>query len=388
MGNKFKLGILVNSLNFGGNERSAINIAKHLPENIEVSIIVQENIDSIPFDGRVISLNLSCREGYAAKAVNSIRRLHRLKKIVRKEKFDCLFIILPVSNIINYAKYGCKKIVSCREYGDLVVHSKFYRQMAASSDCIVFNSLQQQLYFRKKYPALKSKCKTVYNILDIDNIVSMTKEQPEQKFLDFTKDKKTIISVGRFAEQKAFCHLLKSFKLISMKDENARLVMLGDGELRDKIENLIHQLKLDDKVLLMGFQKELYKYVANSDVFVLPSYSEGFPNVLIEALACGTPVVAVNCPSGPAEILSPDNPHKIKHGFRISEYGIRSMEFTRDENAWNYRSFDEAHKSFANAVLTLLQNENLRNELGRKGKQRAESFRAEPIIREWEKIFR
>lgn len=386
--NSYKVGIVVNSLNYGGNERSAINIAKNLPDNFDATIIIQESIESIPYDGKVISLDLPCKNGLLGKVINSIQRLLRLKKIVKENRFDCLLIILPITNIINYSKFDCKKIVSCREYGDLVKHLHAYREMAKKSNMIVFNSVEQQNYFVRNNPELTDRTTTIYNILDVDGIKSKAKDSPDKKFVDFTQGKKTIISVGRFAEQKAFCHLLKSFRLVANKEPDARLVMIGDGKLRSNIEDLIHKLDLDKEVLLLGFKQDLHKYVANSMVFTLPSYSEGFPNVLIEALACGTAVVATDCSSGPSEILAPGELKRIKDGYHISEYGIRTMEFDKDENAWNPVCFYKCHEVFAEAILELLHDVRLREEFEIKGLTRAESFRKDVIIKQWESLFR
>lgn len=386
-GNSYKVGIVVNSLNYGGNERSAINIAKNLPGDFDATIIIQESIESIPYDGKVISLDLPCKEGFFGKAVNSIRRLLRLKKIIKDNHFDCLLIILPITNIINYSQFDCKKIVSCREYGDLVNHPHAYKEMTKKSDMIVFNSVEQQSYFVRKNPELSDRTTTIYNILDVDGIKAKAKDSPEKNFIDFTQGKKTIVSVGRFAEQKAFCHLLKSFRLVVNEEPDARLVMIGDGKLRSNIEDLIHKLDLDKVVLLLGFKQDLHKYVANSMVFTLTSYSEGFPNVLIEALACGTAVVATDCSSGPLEILAPGELKRIKDGYQISEYGIRTMEFDKDENAWNPAFIYKCHEVFAQAILVLLQDVRLREEYEIKGLARAESFRKDVIIKQWESLF-
>lgn len=384
----YKVGIVVNSLNFGGNERSAINIAKNLPSNFDATIIIQEPIVSIPYDGKVMSLDLPCKDGFLGKAINSIRRLFRLKKMAKEEHFDCLLIILPISNIINYSHFDCKKIVSCREYGDLVKHLHSYTEMTKKSDMIVFNSVEQQNYFVRNNPELNDRTKTIYNILDVDGISSKAKDVPDKTFFDFTRGKKTVISVGRFAEQKAFCHLIKAFRLVVNKEADARLVMIGDGKLRNDIEDLIHKLELDNEVLLLGFKQDLHKYVANSMVFTLPSYSEGFPNVLIEALACGTAVVATDCSSGPLEILAPGKLKRIKDGYQISEYGIRTMEFDKDENAWNPACIYKCHEVFAEAILVLLHDVRLREEFKKKGLTRAESFRKDVIIKQWENLFR
>jgi len=94
---------------------------------------------------------------------------------------------------------------------------------------------------------------------------------------------------------RAFAKVRKSFE--------CRLVVLGDGELRPNIERLVSDLELDNDVVLPGFVDDPYSWMSRSSLFVLSSYREGLPTVLIEAMACGAPVISTDCPSGPSEIL-------------------------------------------------------------------------------------
>ncbi len=111
-----------------------------------------------------------------------------------------------------------------------------------------------------------------------------------------------ILSVGRLAKQKDYPTLIRAFALVH-RECPARLMILGEGEERPKLEALIQELGLDDDVSLPGFVDNPYAYMSRAAVFVLSSAWEGFGNVLVEAMAVGTPVVATDCPSGPAEIL-------------------------------------------------------------------------------------
>src|SRR5690606_8901187 len=83
----------------------------------------------------------------------------------------------------------------------------------------------------------------------------------------------------------------------------ARLVILGEGPERDRLEDLAHDLYVEDDVNLPGFIDNPFAYMARAGVFALSSRFEGLPGVLIQAMACGCPVVSTDCPSGPAEIL-------------------------------------------------------------------------------------
>jgi len=111
-----------------------------------------------------------------------------------------------------------------------------------------------------------------------------------------------IVAAGRLTAQKDFPSLIRGFAKLS-KSRKARLMIIGEGEDRPDLESLVHELGLSDDVAMPGFVENPYKYMANASVFVLSSRWEGLPLVLIEAMACGSPVVATDCPSGPREIL-------------------------------------------------------------------------------------
>jgi glycosyltransferase involved in cell wall biosynthesis len=114
--------------------------------------------------------------------------------------------------------------------------------------------------------------------------------------------KPVILSVGRLVTQKGFETLIRAFAKVRAR-RDVRLLILGDGPERQKLENLIDQLKLSADVRLPGHESNPLRYMARARMFVLSSLWEGLPGVLIEAMACGCPVVSTDCPSGPREIL-------------------------------------------------------------------------------------
>lgn len=112
-----------------------------------------------------------------------------------------------------------------------------------------------------------------------------------------------ILAVGRLAPQKGFDVLIAAFAQLRQR-RPARMVILGEGRERSALEALARQLGCADDVVLPGYLDNPLAVMARADVFVLSSRFEGSPNVLVEAMACGTPVVATDCPSGPREILA------------------------------------------------------------------------------------
>lgn len=112
-----------------------------------------------------------------------------------------------------------------------------------------------------------------------------------------------LIGVGRLTLQKDYPNMLQAFATVRKRGHDVNLVILGIGELKQQIEMQIDDLELNDHVSLAGFAANPYAYISKARMFVMSSQWEGLPTVLMEALACGTPVVSTDCPSGPYEIL-------------------------------------------------------------------------------------
>jgi glycosyltransferase involved in cell wall biosynthesis len=112
-----------------------------------------------------------------------------------------------------------------------------------------------------------------------------------------------ILGVGRLERAKDFATLIRAFAKVRAEQE-ARLMILGEGSMRLQLEMLVRQLGLSECVALPGFDPNPFRYMARAKVFAMSSIYEGFPNVLVQALACGCPVVSTDCPSGPSEILN------------------------------------------------------------------------------------
>jgi glycosyltransferase involved in cell wall biosynthesis len=111
-----------------------------------------------------------------------------------------------------------------------------------------------------------------------------------------------ILGVGRLTEQKDFSTLMRAFTCVRAK-RAARLVILGEGKLREDLEDLASKLGIQADVEMPGFVENPLQYMARASVLVLSSKYEGLPGVLIQAMACGCPVVSTDCPGGSAEIL-------------------------------------------------------------------------------------
>ena len=144
--------------------------------------------------------------------------------------------------------------------------------------------------------------KVIYNPVDIDHI-NVSKNIINNVKFKFDKHNKYIISVGRLIPLKRNMDVINAFYFCQKKHPNIKLIFLGDGQLRNDLENYCIKLKLEDKVTFLGNVSNPFYYLSRSDLFVHSSEIEGFPNVLIEAMACNLPIISSNCKAGPDEIL-------------------------------------------------------------------------------------
>lgn len=140
------------------------------------------------------------------------------------------------------------------------------------------------------------------NGIDIQHIREQAREDVDHPWLN--GDQIPVISAaGRLVSQKGYVDLLHGFALLAERIP-ARLIILGEGPLRKELETLKEKLNIGNMVDLLGFQSNPFAFMSRADLFVLSSLYEGFGIVLLEAMACGTPVISTDCQSGPREVLA------------------------------------------------------------------------------------
>ncbi len=148
----------------------------------------------------------------------------------------------------------------------------------------------------------RESIQTIYNPIVTETLREKAVEPCPHPWLDTTNGPPVILGAGSFTPQKDFPTLIRAFDQIHSR-RDVRLIIISDGEQRNKIKKLIRNYGLEDVIDLPGFVDNPYSFMRAADVFALSSKWEGFGNVLVEAMACGTPVVSTDCPSGPSEIL-------------------------------------------------------------------------------------
>ncbi|MCI5130788.1 MAG: glycosyltransferase, partial [Candidatus Electrothrix sp. EH2] len=148
---------------------------------------------------------------------------------------------------------------------------------------------------------LDDQIKVIYNPAATD-VAAYCEEQESREELWGKEGGYHILSVGSLKKQKDHATLIRAFAQLS-SELKAKLTILGEGSLREELESLISQLKLEEQVRMPGFIIDPKPWYHTADLFVLSSQWEGFGNVLVEALECGIPVVSTDCTSGPSEIL-------------------------------------------------------------------------------------
>lgn len=395
---KKKVGLLISSLNGGGAERVVSRLSMILYSEYDIYILLFD-AKNIKYDykGRVIDIKTPANsKGLLSKIKLLMQRTHRTRAIKKTENLDIVISFLDSPNIVNILSKnkGCKVAISIRNYTDFEKRSSrtlklanfLMKRLYRKADVVIPVSIEISKMLFEKYSISKSKLKVIYNPYDIMDIGRLANENIEDKYENFMHSEKTFISVGRQVYQKGFWHLAKAFKLVLENEPDARLIIIGSGNNDVKLLKLINDLGIENSVLLTGFQKNPFKFIKKSQVYVMTSLFEGFPNILVEAMACGCPVISTDCKSGPREILLENfNFNNTTEDILFGDYGILVPVFKEGEN-WDSGTFETEEYLLSEAMISLLRDKEKLKYYSRKSIERAKTFNYERCFKKYKSL--
>jgi len=308
--NKEKILVIIPNLNGGGAELAITNLCNGFASlDIETTLILF-NLEG-PFLERV-SKKVNIRNLKTKRAILSIFSIKRViqeinpsiiltaldnatsatllaRSFARRKTLVVASVHHPLTRVYNERKSIQQRCIStfiknifCMADGFIAVST------IVCEDLKVF--LKPHLPFVYHIP----------NPIISHSIKKLSLEKPLHPW--FKHNNNVIISIGRLSDEKDFPTLINAFAILP-KHLNSKLLILGDGPKREKIQKLIHEKKLEKNIELLGFVGNPFSFLSMAACFVLSSKFEGFGNVIVEALYCGCPVVSSNCVGGPAEIL-------------------------------------------------------------------------------------
>lgn len=350
-----KIAFLVPSLGHAGAEKSFLRVINSIEEDgNEVSVIVFSshlNLENqLNKKIRLIILN-----GKTSNPFFLIRLHFLLKKIAPEVIFGWSLFANLAGLLVKPSKPTSRVVISERNYfpttfeleENKFIYCKYkitlalIKKLYPKADLITANSLIN-LRFLKLFIGKGPRYELLPNSIDLSDV----EEKSNEFNIDQTPENVLrIISVGRLEFQKGFDILLKAVNLIKDKI-TFQLLIIGDGSLKHNLEKLRDQLKLNDTVKFEGFKPNPFPYYKWADIYILSSRFEGFPNVLVEAMACGKACIASDCKTGPYE---------------LTEMGKLGLLYAVDD-----------YHALASAIIRLAKDPELRIRLGQLGKAKIE----------------
>lgn len=311
--NRSKIAFFVPSLMGGGAERAILNIAnefggKGVFEKTDLVLVKKEGVYLAEVRSEVNVVDL--------KSGNVPRSLFRLIKYLRREKPDVLVSTLTHASALTVlakmlARSKTKIIIRlANTFSEVLKNLGFFDRKIlfygvkftfpfADEIVAVSGGVADDLAREINFP--REKISVVFNSVDLKKIEKKCQEPANHPWLR-NKTFPILLAVGRLTVEKDYPTLLRAFS-IAVKQKDLRLIILGEGKKRRELEEMIVKMGLQNKIDMPGFVGNPYVFMSRCDLYVLSSKTEGMPNTMIEAMACGMPVASTDCPSGPREVL-------------------------------------------------------------------------------------
>ena len=371
-----KVCILINAMAGGGAERAIAQVAQQIdPNKYALHFVFLEDIQAYSIDPKIPQTIL-------CKGKRSLlwmpMALWRFGRWLKQHQPDIILSSLTRAHLLSILSKVAypqgKRIISEQTdtyaaYTSRPVFSALLKYLFSFADGAHFVSKGIEWSWRT-YGHFRQPSQVIFNPIDLERIQEASQEDLPEDAQEFF-DSKVIVHAGRLVPQKNQMLLLEAFALLP---EDYRLAILGEGPLEKSLRDKAEALGLGERVRFFGFQENPYAYFTRSEFMVLSSDFEGFGNVLIEAMACGLPVVSTDCPSGPREVLAPETAFSEHlqpgQGNELAEYGV--LVPMADA------------QGLAQAMKSLSEDKALLQNYGQKSKERAKDFALDKITREYE----
>jgi glycosyltransferase involved in cell wall biosynthesis len=309
-GHVHRVAVVMHDMRGGGAERMMINLASGFADlGLEVDLVAvrAEGPLTAQIDPRVRLVDLDCGR--------TVRSIGRLSAYLRRSRPDVAFgglVHINTALVLANLLAGRPTRVVVSERNTTSIDSAAAETLAvrlahkaipaiyrlADGIATVSGGVADDL--AASYGLARDRIEVLHNPVVTPSLERMAGEEPGHPWLA-PGQPPVILGAGRLAAQKDFPTLLRAFAKVKQTTE-CRLIIVGEGTDREALEGLARQLGIDDSTDLPGYQANPYAWMRRAAVFVLSSRWEGSPNALVEAMACGTPVVATDCPNGPREI--------------------------------------------------------------------------------------
>lgn len=362
-----KILFILSTLDGGGAERVALTVIRNLQQMYKVRLFVIKNSgvywEEVP-DNVEICIGTNSKKlwwVFPIVIIKLIKEAVKVDLIVGALEFLPTYIAVIVAKltqkpVIGWVHISIDKVINRSLLTNGIIFMFFYQKL----NKIVFPAEKTKNAFINCFRSIKfNKLIAIENIIDENSYTNYSVNGTAEWYSNVCK-KNYIIGVGRLVDQKGFDILINSFSKLLEMGNDLNLLILGEGENRVALENLIKSLKIESRVFLPGHVKNIIPYLQKAKLFVLSSRYEGFGMVIVEAMMCGAPVLAFNCPEGPSEILEDGRYGRLVN--KINE------------------------KTLCNEIHQLINNENSLMEYKILGLERAKNYKPIRVINKWKEL--
>lgn len=306
-----KIAIFMRDLDAGGIQKVVINLINDMAKRgLFPHLILSSNknyfLNQVSNDIRIFNLNASSVLFSTLLLVKYLKKERPNILISHGHSNNIASVIAKImSNIpvklflVEHTILSLEKLSLSKKLSFALINlMKLFYPLA---DVIIGVSKNTSRDLERELGLRSNSVQTIYNPVVDDNLLIRSQEVINHPWLK-PNQPPIILTVGRLENVKNHRNLITAFAHLRQKI-SSRLIILGEGSLRNELETLVRELSIEDDVYMPGFVNNPYAYMSRSSVFVLSSDHEALPTVLIEAMACGCPVVSTDCPYGPGEIL-------------------------------------------------------------------------------------